>query len=106
MAGTIFVSKDVRVSVSTNQFDYFTERVRSGFSDSEKVFMGQIYSPMDDGGMMFISAESQDIEGFNIFLKAVQKARKKSASEKNYSVYQVLWDELESKILSDPRGTL
>ncbi|MFZ6768538.1 hypothetical protein ACO0LM_15880 [Undibacterium sp. Di26W] len=61
--------------VSTKQFDYLTERVRSGFSDSEKVFMGQIYSPMDDGGMMFISAESQEIEGLKVFLKAVQKPR-------------------------------
>ena len=106
MAGTILISRGVGVPVSTLQFDYITERVRSEFGESERNFMEQIYSSMDEGGMAFISAESQGVEGFKIFLNAVQKAHRRAADTENYAIYQMLWEELERTILSDPRCSL
>ena len=70
MAGSIIISKDVQVLLSTSQFDYLVERVRRQFESSDLHVKDKVYFPMDEGGMTFISAEPLDAQGFTAFSKA------------------------------------
>jgi len=103
VAGSIFVSKELRLPVSTQQFDYLIERIRPAFSANSQSSLRRIYSPMDDGGMSFISAENEDGDGFKSFFQAVAKAKLEASSESSLDAFIHLWNDLLDKIRLDPR---
>ena len=84
MAGSIFISKELRLPVSTLQFDYLTERIRRAFDADGERFRRQIFAPEDEGEMKFISAENEDGEGVRAFYRAVVSAQSKAATEDGY----------------------
>src|SRR5882762_3030379 len=103
MAGSIFISKESRLPVSTQQFGYLVERIRVEFDAEDQPFVREIYSSMDDGGMSFISAENEGYAGFEAFFRAVAKAKLKASVESNYDAFVQLWNDLLTKIRVDPR---
>ena len=106
MAGSIFLSKELRLPVSTQQFGYLVERIRPAFDTDEQEHLREIYSPMDEGGMNFISAEHEGEAGFKALFYAVVKANSIAASEDNYGSFAPLWSDLLAKIRVDPRFSI
>jgi len=103
MAGSIFLSKELRLPVSTQQFGYLVERIRTAFDADAQACLREIYSPMDDGGMNFISAENEGEAGFEAFFRAIVRANSAAASEGNYEAFAQLWADLLAKARLDPR---
>lgn len=103
MAGSIFISKEIRLPLSTQQFDYLTERIRGAFYIEDQSHLRSIYTPMDDEGTNFISAENEEKTGFKAFFKAIARAKSNAQLEENYKIFGQLWDELLNKVRSDPR---
>ncbi len=50
MAGSIVISKEVRVPVSTSQFDYLVSRIGDQFHSSDMWIKDEVYLPMEEGG--------------------------------------------------------
>jgi len=103
MAGMIFISRELRVAVSTQQLGYLVERIRDAFSAEDLPYLLAIYSPMDDEGMNFISVENEDENGLKAFFKAVVRAKARAGTESNFGVYVPLWQNLLAKIRMDSR---
>lgn len=106
MAGSIIISKDVRVPLSTNQFDYLVERVGSQFGPLDMRVKEEVYFPMDEGGMMFISAESLNAQDFAAFSRAVMKARVAAQAEASFSTFESVWALLLERLRQDARFKL
>lgn len=103
MAGSIIISKDVRVPVSTSQFDYLVGRIGDQFDSSGMRVKDEVYLPMEGGGMTFISTESLDSNGLAIFLAAVMRARTASQVEESFPLYENVWNQLIEKLRQDAR---
>lgn len=103
MAGSIVIYKDVRVPVSTSQFDYLVGRIGDQFGSSDIWVKDEVYLPMEEGGMRFISMESLNSNGLSIFLTAVTRARTASQAEDSFSLYENVWDQLIEKLRQDTR---
>ncbi|WP_124922062.1 hypothetical protein [Burkholderia stagnalis] len=103
MAGSIVISKDVRVPVSTSQFDYLVSRIGDQFGLSDIWVKDEVYLPMEEGGMSFISTESLNSNGLSIFLTAVTRARTASQAEESFPLYENVWDQLIDKLRQDTR---
>lgn len=50
MAGSITISKDVRVQVSASQLDYFVSRIGDQFHPSDMWIKDEVCLPMEEGG--------------------------------------------------------
>ena len=103
MAGSIFVSKQLRLPLSTQQFDYLVERIRIEYGQADQARMQAIFSPLDEEGMNFISAESQDDAGFKAFFDAIVRAKERSSLRSEDAPFVALWDELLDKVRLDSR---
>ncbi len=103
MAGSIIVSKELRFPVSSLQFDYLAERIRAGFDFEGQAYLKEIYSPMDEGGMDFISVKNENEAAFKSFVLAVLKAKEAASTEDSYATFGGLWEGLLAKIRLDER---
>ena len=103
MAGSIVIYKDVRVPVSTSQFDYLVSRVGDQFGLSDIWVKDEVYLPMEEGGMSFISTESLNSNELSIFLTAVTRARTACQAEDSFPLYENVWDQLIEKLRQDTR---
>ncbi|VWB21972.1 hypothetical protein [Burkholderia diffusa] len=103
MAGSIVISKDVRVPVSTSQFDYLVSRIGDQFGLSDIWVKDEVYLPMEEGGMSFISTESLNSNELSIFLTAVMRARTASQDEGSFLLYEGVWNQLVEKLRQDAR---
>jgi hypothetical protein len=103
LAGAIFISKELRLPVSTREFDYLAQRIRQAFDAECQAFLQEIYSPVDDAGMNIISAENGGEAGLHAFFRAVVRARLKDSGEPGYEVYARFWNDLLALIRLDPR---
>lgn len=103
MAGAIFISDEIRLPLSSQQLGYLTARIRAEFGSQDQAYLEEIYSPMDDEGMSFISCQNLDVAGCMVFFEAVTKAKNRAQSEDVSAVFGPLWDNLLAKIRLDPR---
>jgi hypothetical protein len=103
MAGSIFISKELRLPVSTRQFDYLVKHLADAFLSEEQNIREQVFRPLEEGGMDFITAEGLSESEFGRFCAAVDRANRHAHSEKEFPVYQQLWDELLKRIHADIR---
>ncbi|WP_280118954.1 toxin-immunity protein system imunity protein CdiI [Burkholderia pseudomallei] len=103
MAGSIVISKEVRVPVSTSQFDYLVGRIGDQFHSSDMWIKDEVYLPMEEGGMSFISTESLNSSGLSIFLATVMRARAASQAEESFPLYENVWNQLVEKLRQDVR---
>jgi hypothetical protein len=103
LAGAIFISKELRLPVSTRDFDYLAERIRLAFDTEGQAFLREIYSPADDAGMYIISAEYGGEAGLHAFFRAVLRASQENSGEPDYEVYARFWNDLLTLIRLDPR---
>ncbi|WP_269112273.1 toxin-immunity protein system imunity protein CdiI [Burkholderia cepacia] len=102
MAGSIVVCKEVRVPVSTSQFDYLVSRIGDQFHPSDMWIKDEVYLPMEEG-MSFISTESLNSNGLSIFLETVMRARAASQAEESFPLYENVWNQLVEKLRQDAR---
>jgi len=96
-----FTCENIGVSLNSLDFDYIIEKIR--LKNSENLVRDEIYSPVDDGGMSFISLKEQDSDGFNVFVRAALIAYESEISEHPLSSHRSSWDELMTALRSDPR---
>ena len=106
MAGTILISDEKGLAVSTKDFDYFTKRIEVPLANLDQVLFDEVYAPYNEGGMTFISAEELGKKSFGIFSQAVKKAYFDSTKEECFVKYQELWDELIKIVQEDERCDL
>ncbi|MCP1571690.1 hypothetical protein J2S30_000069 [Herbaspirillum rubrisubalbicans] len=103
MGGSIFISDSAQIALSTRQFDYVVERVRAQLNPSEMDVIEKVYLPLDEQGMMFISAESLNAQEFSTFSKAVLKAKTAAQDEELFSRFEEVWKEVLEVLQQDPR---
>ncbi|QWT22147.1 hypothetical protein KPL74_09080 [Bacillus sp. NP157] len=103
MSGTIIFSPGHGVATSTINFDYLVERIRQSFDASDGDVISEIYDPLDQGGMTYISLADLSQEKFNAFVRAVRRAYSLAASDGSYHKFTVAWEELLAKLRADTR---
>lgn len=103
MSGTIIVSPGHGVATSTVNFDYLVERIRQSFDAVDDEVVSEIYEPMDQGGMTYISLADLSQGKFNSFVRAVMRAHSLAASEESYHKFSAVWEELLAKLKVDSR---
>ncbi len=104
MAGAIIVSENGSMSLNSLDFGYIIEKIRSSFRAGEELIRDEIYSPIDDGGMSFISLKEQSTDAFNAFFRAASLSYERELSEQERSARKSSWDELMMVLRSDPRA--
>lgn len=103
MAGTILVDDDSGLATSTVEFDYLVERIRHAFTKDDERFLQQIYEPLDEGGMTFISLTDTGVEGFRAFVRAAKQACSRAATEEGFAQHRKQWADLLDILERDPR---
>jgi hypothetical protein len=103
MAGSIVISRNARVPMSTGQFDYLVSRIGDQFDSSDVWVKNEVYLPLGEGGMRFISAESLNSNELAIFSTAVMRARIASQDEGSFLLYESVWNQLIEKLRQDAR---
>lgn len=105
MAGAILVADKKGVSLSSVDFDYILEKTRTFFRDTEAAVRDEIFCPIDEGGMSFISMKDQGGEGFKAFLRATTLAFEQENKESPRSVHRAAWESLVQALQSDARAS-
>ncbi len=101
--GSVVVSESRSAGMSTHQFLRVAEAIRMEFSPQEGEVMREVFSPMDDGEMTFISAMELPQEAFAVFVRAVQNAHIACRQRGDIIVNEGVWQKLFDAISSDPR---
>lgn len=101
MAGSIIVSEETLIPLSTMGLYYLIERIRLEFDEEDEAFKSEIYETLDKQGMPFIVLRGQDRKRFNAFARATKRAYDKEHHETSFS--ELLWGNLTRKLTSDPR---
>jgi hypothetical protein len=104
MAGAILVSENIGVSLNSLDFDHIIEKIRPFFSVGKDVFRDEIYNPVDEGGMSFITLVEQSEDGFIAFFQAATTAYQNELQERPLSARRGAWEELMQALRSDPRA--
>lgn len=103
MAGAILIGEKTGVSMSGVEFDHLVEAIRPFFATNSSAIVDEVYSPVDEGGMDFISVQSLSPDAFNSFRSAVLAAFKDELKRNPNSQFQNVWNEVLTKLDSDPR---
>ena len=103
MGGSIFFSNGAQLPLSTQDFYYLVERVRSQFNSSEMGVKEKVYLPLDEQGMTFISAKLLNKRDFSSFSKAVLNARAAAQVEESFSRFEGVWNLVLEMLRQDPR---
>ncbi len=103
MGGSVVVCEGGSATMSTLQFVAIAEAIRLQFSEDEVEVMKEVFSPMDEGEMTFISAMELPQVEFAAFAAAVQKAHDAWQQGGQIMVGEDIWQELLDAISSDPR---
>ena len=103
MAGAIFISKELRLPVSTSQFDYLVKHLADAFLSDEQDIREEVFRPFEEGGMDFITAEALNVGAFAKFCAAATRAYQIARSEEVFPVYEQLWEDLQKLIRADIR---
>lgn len=89
--------------MSTRQFVEIAEAIRTEFSREEDDVMREVFSPIDDGEMTFISAMELSPGAFAVFASAVQRAHAACERRGDIIVNEGVWKKLLGGISDDPR---
>jgi hypothetical protein len=103
MAGTILIGKKSGLAVSSIEFDYMIDRIRGAFMPGEENIRKQVFEPLDDGGMTFISAADIDAHSYHVFSRAIRRAHEKAMLEESFPKHQTAWLDLIRMTDHDPR---
>ncbi len=114
MAGYIHITDDIGLSMSSISFNAIVEFPRKFFDSNSKEVEVEIYEPIDEGGMNFISLAEQDIEGFMVFYQAINLAYEESRKlgycgnldKQFFEMVMNTWKELLDLLKADPRFTM
>lgn len=111
MAGYVHITNEIGLSMSTISFNAITELSRVNFKVELKRYELEIYSPVDEGEMDFISLIEQEQEGFMAFYEALaqtydnckQVGRCGALDGQFYGMVMGTWEELLSLMEQDKR---
>lgn len=103
MAGTILVTDERGLAISTVEFDYLVECIRGAFLQEDQSVAELVYEPLDEGGMTFISAVELDELSYPVFAETVWRAYVASKGTASFSRFEARWKELLEIIEQDPR---
>lgn len=111
MAGFIHIKNEDGLSVGSVGFNAITEFTRAYFGESDKEYISEIYSPLDEGGMDMISLNAQGVEGFNAYYlgirnaydDCIQKGKCGELGEQYFDMVMESWKELIDLLESDER---
>ncbi|MFZ6768543.1 hypothetical protein ACO0LM_15905 [Undibacterium sp. Di26W] len=103
MSGTIFISEQKSVTISTISFDYLLENMRDFFQGDDKRFADDIYEQMDKQDCTFVYLDKQQKEGFNAFARSMLNMFKEHKSEKFCISRKATWEELIELLKTDSR---
>ncbi len=102
MGGSILIAKDNGVALNSLTFDYIIEKIRPYFRDTEHQCRNEIYEPVDEGGMSFLSLWEQNEKGVEAFFYAVSTAFEQEIKEGDLSL-EAVWNEILDAIKLDSR---
>jgi hypothetical protein len=102
MGGSVLISKGNGVVLSSRDFDYIIEKIRPYFPSNAHLFRDEIYDPVDEGGMSFLSLMEQNEKGVEAFFYAATSAFEHETEEERRSLEKT-WNELFNAIKSDSR---
>ena len=102
MAGSIIVSKSLRLPTSTWVFDYLVDRIRNELT-TQPTILGKAFQPMDEGGMMFVSLAELSENEFSLFMQATARARDRAVDALPEAAYLPWWEKLLDLLSADPR---
>jgi len=74
MAGFIFINDDDGLSVNSMTFNAIAEFTRPFFATTDKVYIDEVYAPLDEGGMDMLSLADQNVIGFNAYFRGISRA--------------------------------
>jgi hypothetical protein len=103
MAGSIILDRDHVLGINTHDFDYMVERIRIAYPVEFDALEEQVFAPMDEGGMMFISLRKQGKEGVAAFHSALIRAIERDINEGTFPFRELLWEQLLALVRTDPR---
>jgi hypothetical protein len=103
MAGAIIISENNGLSLNSLDFDYIIQKIRESFVEEEYSIRDEIYSPIDEGGMSFVSLRDRSDKEFEAFSRAAQLAYDKEVKENPMSDRKASWDALMSALRSELR---
>lgn len=103
MASAILISENSGFSISGVEFDYLVESIRKILTIKNRTLLNNIFQPLDEGGMDFISIESLSKTEFNEFHEAVILAYKGQIENSLNIKLHTTWKELLSKLEMDNR---
>lgn len=88
MAGSIITSKGLILSINSFTFDYLVDRIAAQFDANDIHIKEEVYRPMEEGAMTFISARPLDAKKFSVFSRAVMKASVAAQSEPFFARFE------------------
>ncbi|WP_145477518.1 hypothetical protein [Stenotrophomonas rhizophila] len=103
MAGAILIGEMGDISIGTIPFALIVNRIRSTFLPGEIAVRNKVFSPIDDGGMNFISAIDLSSDEFHAFAAAVEEVYRARNIEGNLIVHESVWREIIDAIKMDSR---
>ena len=103
MGGSIFVSEDRSLDMSTVDFIDFAERIRRELSAEEASALAPAYEAMDEGGMTFLSVDELDAAAFRIFVDAAGRARARAMTDGSFATRAAHWQALIGMLEADAR---
>ena len=98
------VARDVFVHLTTLQFDYVVERIRDQVIKDGAVALNRVFVPLDEEGVMFLSAESLDAAEFRSFVQVAQRAAARAREEPFYASGQETWRRVMAALVADERS--
>lgn len=103
MAGAIIVSESAGVSLNGLEFAHIIDAIRPILSVHDNSLVNQIWEPVDEGGMDFISVESLNVAGYQAFYESAREANARELQTNPASPFKRAWGELLETLSADPR---
>lgn len=103
MAGAILINEVDGVSMSGVEFGHITQAIRSLLQRQSPDILEEVYRPLDEGGMEFVSLKALDRKAFAVFFEAARRAYGVEQSENPDSPFKGAWREFLERLLADSR---
>lgn len=104
MAGAIIIADKRGVSMSGLAFQHIIGAIRPIIRARDEPLAEQIWEPIDEGGMDFVSLEFLDRDSYRVFCESVRDASERDLKANPDSVFRSTWGELLDSLSTDPRA--
>ena len=88
------------------EFDHILDAIRPILQARDWALADEIYEPVVEGGMDFISVESLSPESYGVFCESAREAYARHLEANPTSPFKRAWSELLDSLSADPRAQL